>query len=232
MNPYGNWLKENRLELEDIEVKERVSSRMGEKYPVWFETFGYSKEDIDLIIKPMCIEGKEPTSSMGNDTPPAILSDKPQRLFTYFKQQFAQVTNPAIDPIREGLVMSLTNYIGSLNKNLLIESPSLCRLIKFKSPIITNTDLKKLKDLDQSDFTHRTLPMIFNRDGGGKALEKALDDLCAAAEKAVDDKINFIILSDREIDGDNAPVPSLLAVSTVHHHLIKVKKRMQSGTNC
>jgi glutamate synthase (NADPH) large chain len=119
MNPYGNWLRENRLELESIEVKERVSSRMGEKYPVWFKAFGYSKEDLEVIIRPMCLEAKEPTGSMGNDTPPAVLSDKPQRLFNYFKQQFAQVTNPAIDPIREGLVMSLTNYIGSLNKNLL-----------------------------------------------------------------------------------------------------------------
>jgi glutamate synthase (NADPH) large chain len=200
MNPYGNWLRENRLELEDIEVHERVSSRMGDKYPVWMKAFGYSKEDLDMIIKPMSIEGKEPTGSMGNDTPPAVLSDKPQRLFNYFKQQFAQVTNPAIDPIREGLVMSLTNYIGSLSKNLLEESPALCRLIKFKSPIVTNTDLKKLKDLSDSEFTHKTLHMVFNPAGGEAALEKALDELCIAAEKAVDDQVNFIILSDRDID--------------------------------
>jgi glutamate synthase (NADPH) large chain len=229
MNPYGNWLRENRLELEDIVVKERVTSRMGEKYPVWFKAFGYSKEDLELIIRPMCLEGKEPVSSMGNDTPPAVLSDKPQRLFNYFRQQFAQVTNPAIDPIREGLVMSLTNYIGSLSKNLLEESPALCRLIKFKSPIVTNTDLKKLKDLDHSDFTHITLPIVFDPSGGGAALEKSLESLCIAAEKAVDDQVNFIILSDRDIDRKKAPIPSLLAVSTVHHHLIKTKKRMQAG---
>ncbi len=229
MNPYGNWLRENRLELESIEVKERVSSRMGEKYPVWFRTFGYSKEDLEVIIRPMCLEAKEPTGSMGNDTPPAVLSDKPQRLFNYFKQQFAQVTNPAIDPIREGLVMSLTNYIGSLNKNLLEESPTICRLIKFKSPIVTNTDLQKLKDLKNSDFSHITIPIVFDPANGPAALEKALDNLCESAEKAVDDQANFIILSDRDIDSRKAPIPSLLAVSTVHHHLIKVKKRMQTG---
>jgi glutamate synthase (NADPH) large chain len=229
MNPYGNWLRENRLELENIEVRERVSSRMGDKYPLWMKTFGYSKEDLDTIIQPMCLEAKEPTSSMGNDTPPAVLSDKPQRLFNYFKQQFAQVTNPPIDPIREGLVMSLTNYIGSLSKNLLVESPGLCRLIKFKSPIITNTDLKKLKDLSDSDFSHITLPILFDPSGGEAALERSLDGMCVAAEKAVDDQINFLILSDRGIDAKNAPVPSLLAVAAVHHHLIRVKKRMQIG---
>ena len=227
MNPYGTWLRENRLELEDIEVRERVSSRMGDKYPLWMKTFGYSKEDLDTIIKPMCLDAKEPTSSMGNDTPPAVLSDKPQRLFNYFKQQFAQVTNPPIDPIREGLVMSLTNYIGSLSKNLLVESPALCRLIKFKSPIITNTDLRNLKGLSDSDFSHTTLPILFDPSGGEAALERSLDDLCVAAEKAVDDQINFLILSDRGIDAKNAPVPSLLAVAAVNHHLIKTKKRMQ-----
>lgn len=229
MNPYGNWLRENRLELETIEVKERVPSSMGEKYPVWMNAFGYSKEDLDMIIKPMCLEGKEPTGSMGNDTPPAILSDKPQRLFNYFKQQFAQVTNPAIDPIREGLVMSLTNYIGSLNKNLLEESPSICRLIKFKSPIVTNTDLKKIKDLNHSGFTHVTLPMVFSSSGDRSSLRTAIDDLCKKAEEAVDDNVNFIILSDRYVTADQAPIPSLLAVSAIHHHLIKARKRMQSG---
>ena len=229
MNPYGNWLRENRLELEKIDVKQRVPSGMGEKYPLFIKTFGYSKEDFDMIIKPMCIEAKEPTGSMGNDTPLAVLSAKPQRLFNYFKQQFAQVTNPAIDPIREGLVMSLTNYIGSLNKNLLEESPSICRLIKFKSPIVINTDLKKIKDLSDCGFTHINLPMVFDPDGGGKSLGSALQNLCTAAEDAVDKHINFLILTDRDIDRDKAPIPSLMAVSAVHHHLIRAKKRMQSG---
>ncbi len=229
MNPYGNWLRDNRLELEDIQTKENVPSAMGDNYRIWIKAFGYTKEDLEMIIKPMCLEGKEPTGSMGNDTPPAVLSDKPQRLFNYFKQQFAQVTNPAIDPIREGLVMSLTNYIGSLSKNLLEESPSICRLIKFKSPIVVNTDLKKIKDLSNSGFAHITLPIVFDPNDGGDSLKNALENLCRAAEKAVDDNVNFIILSDRDIARDRAPIPSLLAVATVHHHLIKVKKRMQSG---
>ncbi|MFP4288905.1 MAG: glutamate synthase large subunit [Bacteroidales bacterium] len=230
MNPYGNWLKEHRLELENIKVKKRLPSSMGEKYTTWIKTFGYTKEDIDLIIKPMSVDGKEPTGSMGNDTPMAVLSDKPQRLFNYFKQQFAQVTNPAIDPIREGLVMSLTNYIGSVNKNLLDESPSLCKLIKFKSPIVTNTDLGKIKDLQYAGFSSVIMPITFQPgNGGNKALEKALDELCRKAEEAVDNAINYIILSDREIDKDHVPIPSLLAVATIHHHLIKTQKRMQVG---
>lgn len=228
-NPYSNWLRDHRLELETIEVKERLPSSMGDKYSTWAKAFGYTKEDIDIIIKPMAVEGKEPTGSMGNDTPLAVLSDKPQRLFNYFKQQFAQVTNPAIDPIREGLVMTLTNYIGSVNKNLLEESPTLCKLIKFKSPVVNNTDLGKLKNLDDTDFTHVVLPMVFDPTAGGKALEESLDQMCQAAEKAVDDQVNFIILSDRDIDSSHAPIPSLLAVATVHHHLIKVQKRMQVG---
>ena len=228
-NPYGNWLRDHRLELENIEVKERMPSSMGERYSTWTKTFGYTKEDLEHIIKPMATEGKEPTGSMGNDTPLAVLSDKPQRLFNYFKQQFAQVTNPPIDSIREGLVMTLTNYIGSVNKNLLEESPSLCKLIKFKSPVVTNTDLGKIKNLLDAEFTHVVLSMVFDPKGEEKSLAKALYDLCQAAEKAVDEHVNFIILSDRDIDPDHAPIPSLLAVATVHHHLIKAKKRMQVG---
>ncbi|MFP4060730.1 MAG: glutamate synthase large subunit [Bacteroidales bacterium] len=229
MNPYGNWLNENRLELEKIEVIERVPSSLGDKFSTYAKSFGYTKEDIDAIIMPMCLEGKEPTGSMGNDTPIAVLAKKPQRLFNYFKQLFAQVTNPSIDPIREGLVMSLTNYIGSVSKNLLEEAPEHCKLLKFKSPIVINTDLGKIKDLKNEYFTHVTLPMVFDPKGGEEALKKALDNLCAAAEKAVDNEMNYIILSDRQIDKDKAPIPSLLAVATVHHHLIKEKKRMQVG---
>ena len=229
MNPYGNWLKENRLELDKVEVKERVPSSLGDKYPLYMKTFGYSKEDQEMILTPMALEAKEPTGSMGNDTPLAVLSKKPQRLFNYFKQLFAQVTNPPIDPIREGLVMSLTNYIGSLQGNLLEETPLLCKLIRFDSPIVINTDLKKIKDLEYEAFTNITLPMLFKASGGGKALKEAIDRLCLEAEKAVDNHINYIILSDRNIDEVHAPIPSLLAVASVHHHLINVKKRMQVG---
>lgn len=229
MNPYGNWLKENRLELEKIAVKERVPSNLGDKYPSFMKTFGYSKEDLEMVITPMAVEGKEPTGSMGNDTPLAVLSKKPQRLFNYFKQLFAQVTNPPIDPIREGLVMSLTNYIGALQGNLLEETPLHCKLIRFDSPIVINTDLKKIKDLEHEAFTNITLPMLYKASGGGKALKDALDKLCREAEKAVDSSINYIILSDRDISATMAPIPSLLAVAAVHHHLINVKKRMQVG---
>ncbi len=230
MNPYGNWLKENRLELGDIEVKERVRSNLGERFPEYLKVFGYSKEDIKALMIPMATEGKEPTGSMGNDAPLAVLSEKPQRLYNYFKQLFAQVTNPAIDPIREGLVMALTNYIGSVQKNLMVESPAHCKLIKFRSPIVTNTDLGKIKDLKHEEFTNVTLPMLFPTNGDPeKALEKALDNLCTQAEKAVNNHINYIILSDRAISKEFAPIPSLLAVATVHHHLINAKKRMQVG---
>ncbi|MBN2350899.1 MAG: glutamate synthase large subunit [Bacteroidales bacterium] len=230
-NPYFNWLKENRIELKDIEVKERVPTTLGDQYDTYLNVFGYTKEDVEILIKPMALQGQEPTNSMGNDTPLAVMSDKPQRLFNYFKQLFAQVTNPPIDPIREGLVMALTNYIGSVSKNILIESQSHCKLIKFRQPVITNTELGKITMLDQNEFSYERLPMLFPAvgTGKGKALEMALEDLCNKAEKAVDKGRNFIILSDKGISKDMAPIPSLLAVSAVHHHLINAKKRMQVG---
>lgn len=230
-NPYSNWLKENRIDLDNIKVKERVPTSLGDKFDTFLKMFKYSKEDIEVLIKPMAINGQEPVHSMGNDTPIAVMSDKPQRLFSYFKQLFAQVTNPAIDPIREGLVMSLTNYIGSVSKNILEESSAHCKLIKFKNPIVSNTDLGKLKNLDQNEFSNITIPIVFPAKGTGigKALELALEDICKKAEKAVDRGTNFIILSDRNVDKNYAPIPSLLATSAVHHHLINAKKRMQTG---
>jgi len=227
-HPYTQWLKENRLELPKIEVKNRMPSSLGNDLVKYMKVFGYTKEDLEFVITPMARDGYEPTGSMGNDTPLAVLSDKPQRLFNYFKQLFAQVTNPPIDPIREGLVMSLTNYIGSVSKNILQESPAHCKLIKFKSPIITNTDLQKLKDLKEEDFKNVHLDITFdvkNENG----LENALAALCKQSEEAVDNNINYIILSDRNITPDKAPIPSLLAVAAIHHHLINAKKRMQVG---
>ena len=230
MHPYANWLKENRLELEKIEIREKVEVSLHERINEYQKVFGYTKEDIKNIIIPMCVEKYEPTGSMGNDVPPAVFSRKPQRLFNYFKQQFAQVTNPPIDPIREGLVMTLTNYIGSVSKNILVDSPSHCRLIKFKSPIITNADLEKLKKIPDEGFSHVVLPMVFPAQGDhGKELEKSLQRICEEAEKAVDSKKNYIILSDRSIDAGMCPIPSLLATAAVHHYLIRRKKRMQVG---
>ena len=171
----------------------------------------------------------EPTNSMGNDTPLSVFSEKPRLFYDYFRQIFAQVTNPPIDSIREGLVMSLTNYIGGANANVLEESPEHCRLIKFSSPIIVNTDLGKIKDLKDEMFVHRTLPMVFPVKEGAEGFRRSFEKLLEEAEKAVDDKNNYIILSHRTVSGDYAPIPSLLAVAAVHHHLIRRKKRMQIG---
>jgi glutamate synthase (NADPH/NADH) large chain len=228
-HPYDNWLKENRIRLKDIEVKQRVRSDLGDRYEEYLKSFGYNKEEFEKIITPMAKTGAEPISSMGNDTPMAGLSGKPQRMFSYFRQLFAQVTNPPIDPIREGLVMALTNYIGSVSKNLLEESPLNCRSVKFESPIVNNTDLGKIKDFRRDEFTHVTIPMVFEAGSGGAGLKKAVDDMCKTAEKAVDDGIHYILLSDRDIAKDKTPVPSLLAVAAIHHHLIVKKKRMQIG---
>ena len=227
-NPYDMWLKENRLLMDDIKVKTRVPSSI-ENFETYSKVFGYSKEDMYEIILPMSDSSAEPTSSMGNDAPLAVFSDKPKRLFDYFKQMFAQVTNPPIDSIREGLVMALTNYIGSLSSNLLKDSPEHCRLVKFVEPILTNTDLGKIKDLKDELFTHQTIPILFRVEDGQKGLESGLEKILAEAEKAVDDKKNYIILSDRNISKEYAPIPSLLAVAAVHHHLIKTQKRMQVG---
>lgn len=227
-NPYQMWLNENRLMMNDIVVKQRVPSSI-ENFDIYSKTFGYSKEDMYEIIKPMSVNGAEPTSSMGNDVPLAVFSEKPQRLFNYFKQVFAQVTNPPIDPIREGLVMALTNYIGSLHSNILNESPEHCKLVKFQGPILTNTDLGKIKDLKDDMFTHAIIPMVFEVNKGKEGLEEAIEKMLLEAEKAVDDKKNYIILSDRNISKEMAPIPSLLAVAAVHHHLIKKQKRMQVG---
>jgi glutamate synthase (NADPH/NADH) large chain len=227
-NPYEMWLRENRMRMKDIKVKKRVPSEI-EEFETLSQVFNYSKEDLYDLIQPMAIGAAEPTSSMGNDTPLAIFSEKPQLFFTYFKQMFAQVTNPAIDPIREGLVMALTNYIGSLHSNILVETPEHCKLIKFDGPLITNTDLGKIKDLKDEMFTHKTIPTVFPVNGGYEAFKKAFDNMLEMAEKAVDDEKNFIILSDRKVDSEHAPIPALLAVAAVHHHLISKKKRMQVG---
>ena len=227
--PYGKWLKENVVHLKDLPKIRKPKAISEEEVIPLMKAFGYTREDLKEIIAPMADTGKEPIGAMGNDTPHAILSDKPQVIYNYFKQLFAQVTNPPIDPIREGLVMALTNYIGSVSKNMLEESPLNCRSIKFESPIVNNTDLGKIKDFRRDEFTHVTIPMVFPADSGGEGLKKAVDEMCHKAEKAVDDGMHYILLSDRDITIDRSPVPSLLAVAAIHHHLIKKKKRMQIG---
>jgi len=225
--PYGDWIKQNMVNLEEIESGEEVKADMGNQYNKYLTSFNYSMEDTDVIIKEMAATGKEPIGSMGNDVPVAVLSRKPYRLFNYFKQLFAQVTNPPIDPIREELVMTLAGFIGSLQQNLLETSPDHVKMVRFRNPVITNTYFKVVKSLRYKGFSSATLLLHFDADKGARGLQSAVDQLCVDAEKAVDEGKNYIILSDRDINENTAPIPSLLAVSAVHHHLIKKRKRMQ-----
>lgn len=225
--PYGKWIQQNMVNLEEIEAGHFVSPDLGNEYQIYATSFNYSLEDIEKLIKEMAATGKEPTGSMGNDVPVAVLSKHPFRLFNYFKQLFAQVTNPPIDPIREELVMTLSGYLGSLQKNLLDESPDHVKMVRFRNPVISNTYFQVVKNLRYKGFSAATLPMHFDASQEGKGLETAVDQLCRDAEKAVDEGKNYIILSDRGIDQNKAPIPSLLAVSAVHHHLIEKRKRMQ-----
>ena len=225
--PYGEWIRQNMVNLEEIETGELVKSDMGNQYDKYLTSFNYSIEDTDVIIKEMAATAKEPIGSMGNDVPVAVLSRKPYRLFNYFKQLFAQVTNPPIDPIREELVMTLAGFIGSLQQNLLETSPDHVKMVRFRNPVITNTYFKVVKSLRYKGFSSATLLLHFDAEKGVQGLQSAVDQLCVDAEKAVDEGKNYIILSDRDINENTAPIPSLLAVSAVHHHLIKKRKRMQ-----
>lgn len=225
-HPYKEWLEKNRVILSQIKSGRHVKHDV-ENYENLLRAFGYNKEDVEKIIKPMGLNGQEPIASMGNDTPLAVLSDKPQRFFNYFRQQFAQVTNPPIDPIREELVMSLSSHIGAITSNILDPSPELCKVVKLPSPIITNTELDILNNLRYKGFKTATVPMLFEAEKGNKGLESALAELCAKAEEAVDKEVNYVILSDRGVNNKMAPIPSLMVLSAVHHHLIARKKRSQ-----
>jgi glutamate synthase (NADPH/NADH) large chain len=227
-HPYGDWLHKNRISLDKIQTGRTVSNEV-DNFAARLKVFGYTKEDIEKIIVPMAVESKEPIGSMGNDTPLAVLSEKPQRLFAYFRQLFAQVTNPPIDPIREELVMSLALYIGRENADLLHASPELCKMLRLDNPILNNVQLDILKHLGFKHFRAKNVPIIFDArpSKGGKNLADALTSICQQAEHAVDEGYHYIILSDREVDAERAPIPSLLAVSAIHHHLIEKRKRMQ-----
>jgi len=215
------------VNLEEIETGHQISPDMAGDHERYLSSFNYSAEDIDKIIKEMASSGKEPIGSMGNDVPLAVLSRKPYRLFNYFKQLFAQVTNPPIDPIREELVMTLSGYLGSLQQNLLETSPDHVKMVRFRNPVITNTYFGIVKNLRYKGFSAANLKMHFDAERGAAGLRESLEQLCNDAEKAVDDGKNYIILSDRGITSELAPIPSLLAVSAVHHHLIEKRKRMQ-----
>ncbi len=225
--PYAKWIEQNMVLLEDIETGHQISPSLGEDYNRYLTAFDYSLEDTGKIIKEMASTGKEPIGSMGNDVPVAVLSPGPARLFSYFRQLFAQVTNPPIDPIREELVMTLSGYLGSLQQNLLDETPDHVKMVKFKNPVISNTYFEIVRNLKYKGFSSSTLSMHFDALKGPEGLRQAVDRLCHEAEKAVDSGKNYIILTDRGISPENAPIPSLLAVSAVHHHLIARRKRMQ-----
>ena len=191
--------------------------------------FGFGEEDVDGTIVPMATNGQEPTASMGNDTPLAVLSGHAQVFFNYFRQLFAQVTNPAIDSIRESLVMSLSEYIGRVGSGILSPDESNCKMVRLPHPILTNTQLDILCNIRYKGFKTVKLPMLFECSKGEDGLRESLDTLCKEAERSVDDGYNYIILSDRDVDENHAAIPSLLAVSAVHHYLISVGKRVQTA---
>ncbi|MBP5338915.1 MAG: glutamate synthase large subunit [Prevotella sp.] len=227
-HPYREWLNENRVQLEKLKSGRHVVNSVS-NYEQKLVTFGFGQEDIDKTIVPMATAGQEPVAAMGNDTPLAVISDRPQVLFNYFRQQFAQVTNPAIDPIREELVMSLTEYIGAVGTNILTPDASNCKMVRLPQPVLTNTQLDILCNIRYKGFNTKKLSILFEMSKGEEGLRQALDDLCHQAEASVDEGVNYIILSDRDLDDKHAAVPSLLAVSAVHHYLISVGKRVQTA---
>lgn len=227
-HPYNQWLSTNRIQLEKLKSGRKVENSV-DNYERKLRAFGFGQEDIDKTLVPMCTNGQEPVAAMGNDTPLAVISDKPQIFFNYFRQQFAQVTNPAIDPIREELVMSLTEYIGAVGTNILTPDESNCKMVRLPQPVLTNTQLDILCNIRYKGFKTEKLPILFEIEKGEAGLQAALDDLCKKAEESVDNGVNYIILSDRDIDETHAAIPSLLAVSAVHHYLISVQKRVQTA---
>jgi len=227
-HPYRQWLSTNRIQLEKLKSGRHVENAVDDLTSKEI-LFGYGEEDVDGTIVPMSINGQEPTAAMGNDTPLAVLSNKPQIFFNYFRQQFAQVTNPAIDSIREELVMSLTEYIGRVGSGILKPDETNCKMVRLPHPILNNTQLDILCNIRYKGFNTVKLPILFECKKGEEGLREALDKLCKDAAHSVEEGYNYIILSDRDVDKDHAAIPSLLAVSAVHHYLISVGKRVQTA---
>ncbi|HJW16995.1 MAG TPA: glutamate synthase large subunit, partial [Flavisolibacter sp.] len=227
--PYGDWLNKYKIRLEELpEPRVQFTDLHHEQVFKYQKAFGYSAEDLDTIITPMALDGKEPLGSMGSDIPLAILSDQPQHLSSYFKQLFAQVTNPPIDPIRERMVMSLATFVGN-NGNLLTEDPLSCHSVALKQPVLSNHEMETLRSIDTGIFQAKTLQSYFRADGKNGSLKRGLDRLCRYATDAVEDGFEVLIISDRAIDSEHAPIPSLLATAAVHHHLIRKGLRGQVG---
>ncbi|KAA6462117.1 glutamate synthase large subunit [Acidobacteria bacterium AB60] len=224
--PYAKWLEEQQVTLDKLPEPARVIASHPETLLRRQRAYGYSEEDLRMLLAPMGAKGEEPVGSMGTDTPLACLSDRPQPLFNYFKQLFAQVTNPPIDPIREEMVMSLISYIGT-ERNILDEAPENCHTLKLPHPILTNRDLEKLRRISSGDLLATTLPALFRAQDGEHGLKHALDDLGSRASLAVNSGYSLLILSDRGVDATYAPIPSLLALAAVHNRLVREKTRTQ-----
>jgi len=224
--PYAAWLQEQQVTLDQLPEPSRTIASNPETLLRRQRAYGYSEEDLKILLAPMGATGAEPTGSMGTDVPLACLSDRPQSLFSYFKQLFAQVTNPPIDSIREEMVMSLISYIGT-ERNILDESPENCHTLKLPHPILTNRDLEKLRRVSSGDLLATTLPTLFRAADGEKGMKHSLEDLSARAAHAVESGYTLLILSDRGVDATYAPIPSLLAMAAVHHRLLSDKTRTQ-----
>jgi len=224
--PYADWVKENQITIDQLPEPSRMHYPDAETLLRRQRAFGYSDEDLRMILGPMASNGEEPIGSMGTDTPLACLSDKPQSLFNYFKQLFAQVTNPPIDPIREEMVMSLISYIGS-ERNILEEAPENCHMLKLAHPLLSNRELEKLRRVSNRDLLATTLPALFRAKDGEEGLKRALDELCQRASLSVKAGYSLLILSDRGVDKDYAPIPCLLALAAVHNLLVREETRTQ-----
>ena len=226
--PYREWVEANRIELSQLPPAPAGREPVVEDLLIQQQAFGYTVEDLRLLMAPMARNGEEAVGSMGTDTPLAVLSNKSPLLYNYFKQLFAQVTNPPIDSIREEMVMSVESYIGS-EQNLLDETPRHARLLKLQCPVLTDLELGRIRQASVKDFSATTLKMHFPEEDGGGGLETALEGLCRQASRAVSRGRNIIILSDRGVDPDSVPIPALLATSAVHHHLIREGTRTKVG---
>ncbi|MBN3033443.1 MAG: glutamate synthase large subunit [Candidatus Saganbacteria bacterium] len=230
---YGQWLKENLVELDDLH-RVGAADEEGLNVKQLLKAFGYTREDLKAVIRPMAEKGKEPVGSMGNDTPPAVLAVRPQLLYNYFKQLFAQVTNPAIDPIREELVMSLESYVGP-QQDILKETPEHCHKLRVKEPILANEELERIRQIRKNGFRTKTVSLLFPTPACRQArlkrgeLTKALDRVCAEAEQAIGEGYSFIVLSDRGVSETQPALPLLLAVGAVHHHLVRKALRTKAG---
>ncbi|MGA9508589.1 MAG: glutamate synthase large subunit [Candidatus Sulfotelmatobacter sp.] len=224
--PYADWLKENQITINHLPEPSRTHPPNPETLLRRQRAFGYTDEDLRMILAPMASAGEEPVGSMGTDTPLACLSDRPQPLFNYFKQLFAQVTNPPIDSIREEMVMSLISYIGS-ERNILEEAPENCHMLKLDHPLLTNRELEKLRRVSTRDLLATTLPALFRASEGEAGLKRALDELCRRASLSVKAGYTLLIISDRGVDKDYAPIPCLLALAAVHNLLVREETRTQ-----